>query len=157
VIDPHDVFAVGDVQLAPFLVPHDAREPTQIVLSDGERKLGVVTDLGSITQHVVDSLNGVHSLVLECNHDEQLLQASSYPYSLKKRILGSWGHLSNQQAADLLSRIDRSKLTHLIAAHLSEENNRPEFAQDALAGVLSCKPSEIEAACQQEGFDWREV
>jgi phosphoribosyl 1,2-cyclic phosphodiesterase len=156
-IDPHDVFAVGDLQLAPFLVPHDAREPTQIVVSDGDRRLGVVTDLGSITQHVVDSLNGVHSLVLECNHDEGLLQSSSYPASLKRRILGSWGHLSNAQAASLLSRIDRRKLTHLIAAHLSEENNRPEFAQSALAAVLNCQPAEIETACQQEGFGWREV
>jgi phosphoribosyl 1,2-cyclic phosphodiesterase len=156
-MDPHASFAVGDIEVSPFLVPHDAREPTQAVFSDGNVRLGVVTDLGSVTQHVVNSLHSLTALVLECNHDERMLNMSSYPQSLKRRILGSWGHLSNTQAALLLENIDRSKLRHLIAAHLSEENNKPELAQGALAKVMNCAPTDIEAACQEDGFGWRDV
>ncbi len=157
IIDPHDRIAIGDIEVAPFIVPHDAREPVQAVFSDGAVKLGVATDLGSSTAHVIEMLSGLNSLVLECNHDETLLNHSAYPYSLKKRIMGNWGHLSNDQAADILRSVDRSKLKNVIAAHLSEENNRTELACNALAKVMNCASSDIEPAHQENGFEWRAV
>jgi len=154
--DSHDVFAVGDIEVRPFPVPHDAREPVQFVCSDGQWRLGVLTDLGVITPHVEASLSGCDGLVLECNHDADLLANGDYPYSLKLRIGGKFGHLDNGMAAALLAKIDTSRLKHLVAAHLSQHNNRPELARAALCHALVCAPEWIGIADQQTGFDWRE-
>jgi len=153
--DSHDVFSIGDLEIRPFPVPHDAREPVQFVCSDGQWRLGVLTDLGVSTPFVESSLSGVDALVLECNHDTGLLANGDYPYSLKQRILGRQGHLDNDAAAALLSRLDRSRLQHLFAAHLSEQNNRPDLARAALAGVFQCAPEWIGIADQRDGFGWR--
>jgi phosphoribosyl 1,2-cyclic phosphodiesterase len=150
-------FAVGALRVEPFTVPHDAREPVQYVLSDGERRLGVLTDLGASTRHVEATLSGCDALVLECNHDPDLLASGPYPGWLKSRIGGPFGHLANAAAAALLAAIDRSKLHHVIAAHLSAQNNRPELARAALAGALGCTPDWIGVAEQATGFGWREV
>lgn len=155
--DAHDAFAIGDLEVRPFPVPHDARDPVQFVLSDGDVRLGVLTDLGVITPHVEASLTGCHALVLECNHDEAMLAGGSYPFPLKKRISGRFGHLCNDAAAALLSAIDASRLRHVIAAHLSRENNTPDLARRALAQSLGCTPDWIGIADQAVGFDWREV
>lgn len=152
--DSHTPFAVGDLQVFPFPVPHDAREPVQFVLSDGAKRLGVLTDLGQGTSHVQRMLSGCDALVLECNHCPDLLAVSDYPASLKSRIAGRFGHLSNAAAAAILQAIDRSRLTFLHAAHLSKKNNAPLLAQTALAGVLGCLPQEIGIATQDDGFDW---
>jgi phosphoribosyl 1,2-cyclic phosphodiesterase len=154
--DSHDVFSIGDIEVRPFPVPHDAREPVQFVCSDGRWRLGVLTDIGSSTAHVETSLSGCDALVLECNHDLDLLENGSYPRPLKQRIAGRFGHLDNGEAARLVSRIDTSRLKHLIAAHLSQENNRPELARGALAGALNCDPGWIGIADQSLGFAWRE-
>jgi phosphoribosyl 1,2-cyclic phosphodiesterase len=156
-IDSHQAFAVGDLQLFPFPVPHDAREPVQFVVSDGRHRLGVATDLGSSTPHVERMLSGCDALVLECNHDMALLQRGNYPPHLKRRIAGRFGHLDNAASAALLSALDASKLQHLIAAHLSQKNNTPALARAALAAVLNCDPSWIGVADQEEGFGWREL
>jgi phosphoribosyl 1,2-cyclic phosphodiesterase len=154
--DSHDVFAIDAIEIRPFPVPHDAREPVQFVCSDGQWRLGVLTDLGMSTPFVEASLSGVDALVLECNHDAELLAGGDYPYSLKQRISGRHGHLDNVTASQLLGRIERSRLQHIFAAHLSEHNNRPDLARAALAGVLNCAPDWIGIADQRTGFDWRE-
>lgn len=154
--DSHDVFAIGDVEVQPFPVPHDAREPVQFVLSDGRWRLGVLTDLGVSTTHVEATLSGCDALVLECNHDIDMLASGDYPYPLKQRIAGKFGHLDNVAAAGLLSRLDYSKLKHVFAAHLSQHNNTRELARAALAGALNCAPEWIGIADQHEGFAWRE-
>lgn len=154
--DSHDVFAVGDIEVQPFPVPHDAREPVQFVCSDGQWRLGILTDLGTSTAFVEASLSRCDALVLECNHDLDMLASGSYPPSLKQRIAGRFGHLDNGAAAGLLGKLDNSRLKHLIAAHLSQENNHPGLARAALAAALGCDAEWIGVADQQDGFGWRE-
>jgi len=154
-IDARAPFAIDDLEVRPFTVPHDAREPVQYVLSDGAKRLGVLTDLGAATAHVVEMLSGCDALVLECNHALDLLWNGGYPRWLKTRIAGPLGHLDNDAAASLLAALDRSRLQHVIAAHLSEQNNRPALARAALAGVLGCAADEVALATQADGFDWR--
>jgi len=156
-IDGHAVFAIDDIELRPFPVPHDARKPVQYVFSDGDRCLGVLTDSGSITSHIVDVLRLCDGLVLECNHDQGLLAASRYPAPLRRRIGGPFGHLENGQAAELLRQIDTSRLQHVLAAHLSQENNRAHLAARALALALDCGEEWIGVADQEGGFGWRQL
>lgn len=150
-------FAVGDLAVEPFTVPHDAREPVQFVLSDGARRLGVVTDLGASTAHVERMLTGCDALFLECNHDLDLLWSGSYPSWLKRRIAGAFGHLDNRASQRLLAALDRSRLQHVIAAHLSQQNNRADLARAALAEALGCAPDWVGVATQDEGHDWRDL
>ena len=156
-IDSHSPFDVGELQLLPFPVPHDAREPAHFVFSDGARRLGVLTDTGSSTSHIEAMLSGCHALVLECNHDLDMLANGDYPQALKARVAGRYGHLDNQSSAGLLAALDTSLLQHLIAAHLSQHNNTPELACRALAQVMGCAPGWIGVAEQDDGFDWREI
>ena len=156
-LDTGSVFTVGAIEIQPFPVPHDAREPVQFAFFDGQHRLGVLTDAGSITPHIVDVLQMCDALVLECNHDTDLLTASSYPAMLKRRILGSRGHLENRQAAALLAQIKTRQLQHVLAAHLSVQNNRPELAREALASALNCSSDWIGVASQDSGFGWREL
>jgi phosphoribosyl 1,2-cyclic phosphodiesterase len=149
-----ETVAVGDLELRPYTVPHDAREPLQYVFSDGASRLGVLTDVGVATPHITSVLSGCDALVLECNHDVQMLAASRYPQSLKARIGGNHGHLNNDAAAEILASLDRSKLRHLVAAHLSQQNNSPELAQAAMAAVLGAAPTEVVVASQDDGFGW---
>jgi phosphoribosyl 1,2-cyclic phosphodiesterase len=148
---------VGDMLVMPFTVPHDAREPVQFVLSDGSAKLGVLTDIGIPTPHVQQALSGLDALVLECNYDLDLLWGGAYPRWLKQRIAGPFGHLDNRASEGLLSALDRSRLKHVIGAHLSQQNNRPELARAALARALGCEESWVSLATQEEGFGWRDL
>ncbi|MBV8627969.1 MAG: MBL fold metallo-hydrolase [Paraburkholderia sp.] len=145
---------IGELSVLPYTVPHDAREPLQFVFSDGACRLGVLTDVGESTPHIGNVLGGCDALVLECNHDLGMLATSRYPASLKARIGGSHGHLSNEAAGGILAGLDRAKLRHLIAAHLSQQNNTPELARAAVAAVLGNAVTEIWVASQVEGFDW---
>ena len=153
--DSHDVFRIGDLEIHPFPVPHDAREPVQFVVSDGQHRLGLLTDIGGSTPFVQASLTGCSALVLECNHDLDLLATSDYPPSLKHRISGRFGHLHNEAAAALLAALDTRRLQHIVAAHLSQSNNTPQKARAALAGALRCAEDWIGIADQAEGFGWR--
>jgi phosphoribosyl 1,2-cyclic phosphodiesterase len=150
-------FAVGDLEVLPYTVPHDAREPVQFVLSDGAARLGVLTDIGASTAHVEATLSGCDALVLECNHDVDMIWGGDYPKWLKERITGPFGHLSNRQAELLLAALERSRLKHVIAAHLSQHNNRPDLAREALARAMGCAPDWIGLSTQEEGFAWREL
>ncbi|HEU0277744.1 MAG TPA: MBL fold metallo-hydrolase [Rhodanobacteraceae bacterium] len=156
-INPHTAFAIGALQIQPFPVPHDAREPCQFVFSDGNRRLGVLSDAGAVTPHMRDQLDGCDALMLEFNHDAHLLQEGPYPAALKRRVGGGQGHLSNAQAAALLTHTDCSHLQHLVAIHLSEKNNRPELAVQAAATALGCATDWMACATQAQGLDWREV
>jgi phosphoribosyl 1,2-cyclic phosphodiesterase len=156
-IDPHQAFAIDEIEIIPYPVPHDAAEPVQFVFSDGARRLGVLTDTGCSTAYIEETLSGCHALVLECNHDSGMLMGGDYPYSLKQRVGGRFGHLNNQDAAGILSRLDVSRLQHLVAAHLSRKNNTASLAVQALSGVLNCEADWVGVATQEEGFAWREI
>lgn len=156
-ISPHDSFCIGDLQVRPYAVPHDAAEPVQFVFGNGAKRLGVLTDTGCVTPHIEATLNGCDALVLECNHDAEMLMNGNYPYSLKQRVGGRFGHLNNAESAGILASLDVSCLQHLIAAHLSKRNNLPELAVRALAGAIGCEESWIGVASQDEGFGWREI
>lgn len=157
VIDSHAAVSVGDLCVQPFPVPHDAREPVQFVVTDGARRLGVLTDAGHVTPHMVAMLASCDGLVLECNHDLRMLAQGSYPQSLKHRIGGLWGHLDNGAAASLLTQVCHSSLRHVVAAHLSEENNSADLARGALSAALGCEPDWVGIATQEEGFAWRDL
>lgn len=155
VIDSHDPVVFRGLELQPFPVPHDAREPVQYVISDGIARLGVLTDVGEPTVHLERMLTGCDGLVLECNHDEEMLANGTYPPVLKRRIAGRHGHLSNRTAAGLLERIRGDRLRCVVAAHLSEENNRPALARRALANALGCSDDDVTLADQSHGCDWQ--
>jgi phosphoribosyl 1,2-cyclic phosphodiesterase len=156
-IDGRTPFAVGGIEVRPYTVPHDAREPVQFVISDGAFRLGVLTDIGASTAHVEATLSGCDALVLECNHDYDMLWAGDYPKWLKERISGPFGHLSNDASGKLLAALDRSRLKHVLAAHLSHQNNRPDLAREALALAMGCAADWIGISTQEEGFSWREL
>jgi phosphoribosyl 1,2-cyclic phosphodiesterase len=145
---------IGALQARPFTVPHDAREPLQLTCSDGDMRLGVLTDLGHVTAHVMAELAGCTTVLLECNHDPELLAASSYPPFLKRRVGGAYGHLANGAAAEVAQALISSGLRQVIAAHLSEQNNRPELAQHALARALGCQMADVQVADGRTGSTW---
>lgn len=148
-------FEVGALQVRPFTVPHDAREPLQLTCTDGDVRLGVLTDLGHVTAHVQQELAGCATLVLECNHDEELLRTSSYPPFLKRRVGGAYGHLANSAAAALAqSLLAAGSLRQVLAAHLSEQNNKPELARGALCAALGWDAAAIHIADAGNGSEW---
>jgi phosphoribosyl 1,2-cyclic phosphodiesterase len=155
--DSAEIFGVDDLEVHPFPVPHDARQPVQCVVTDGALRIGVLTDVGEITSTIEAALSGCDALMLEANHDAEMLRNGKYPPSLKRRISGPQGHLSNAASAAMLTRIDCSKLQHLVAAHLSQSNNSPEHARAAFSQALHCAPEWVAVACQQQGFNWKEV
>jgi phosphoribosyl 1,2-cyclic phosphodiesterase len=150
---------LGELQITPFTVPHDAREPLQLTCSDGQFKLGVLTDLGHATAHVLAHLAGCHALLLECNHDPDLLAKSTYPAFLKKRVGGPYGHLSNEAAADIARAVAHPGLIKVVAAHLSAQNNRPGLALSALkaADAPLWGGPELLVADPLNGTDWVQV
>ncbi len=145
---------MGGLQLMPFTVPHDAREPLQLSCNDGSSKLGILTDLGHATPHVIAHLQTCHALLLESNHDTELLDQSAYPHFLKRRVSGDYGHLSNTAAAAIASAVTHGGLKHLVAAHLSAKNNHPCLVQDVLSSALGCLPGDILVADPASGTPW---
>jgi phosphoribosyl 1,2-cyclic phosphodiesterase len=153
--DPHKPFRLGDLTVDPFPVPHDAREPAQVVFDDGTHRLGVLTDVGVPTAHIRTMLSGCSALVLECNYDHALLRDGPYPPSLKARIGSRLGHMRNEDAAELLAALDRSRLRHVVGAHLSETNNHPERVRALLTQALGeGAATAVTVAHQDQGFDW---
>jgi phosphoribosyl 1,2-cyclic phosphodiesterase len=147
-------FRLGDIEIGPFAVPHDAREPCQFVLAARGRRLGLLTDAGRITPHIVDSLRGVDALLLECNHDAGMLARGPYPPALRARVGGPLGHLSNVQAAGLLEHLDHGRLAHLVAGHLSEKNNIPDLAAAALLAVAPALAPRLSVLRQDSVSGW---
>lgn len=148
--------AIGGLQLQFFAVPHDAREPLQLRCSNGDRHLGLLTDLGHVTDQVLQHLASCHALMLESNHDSELLRQSRDPDFLKRRVAGPLGHLSNAQAAQALAQLKHNKLKHVVAAHISERNNRPELVRQAFAQALNCAPADV-LLSERHGLAWLSV
>jgi phosphoribosyl 1,2-cyclic phosphodiesterase len=146
-------FTLADIEVTPVAVPHDAREPCQFVFRNNHKTFGLLTDLGSITPHIIKQYQECDALMLECNHCLRMLSMGPYPPSLKQRVAGQWGHLNNQQAANLLRQIESERLQHLVISHISEKNNTAELARTAVAEVYGDKSSLI-LADQQQGIDW---
>ncbi len=157
IIDSHNTFEIEDFIIQPFPVPHDAREPTQFILSDGKYKLGILTDTGSSTPHIEKVLQELDALIIEFNHDLNLLELSDYVDSLKKRIRGKLGHLDNQTAAEILGKLQFKKLKHLVAAHLSEKNNSERLVKDVIVGKIGCESDWIKIATQVDGTPWQVI
>lgn len=157
IISGYQRFAIDDIEIEPYPVPHDAHEPAQFVFSDGVRRLGVLTDAGCSTPHIEATLSGCDALVLECNHDAQMLAGSDYPPRLKQRVGGRFGHLENSVSANLLARLDCTRLQHIIAAHLSQKNNTPLLVRMGLSSALNCEMDWIGVADQSHGFQWRDL
>ena len=116
--------AIRGLEVQVVGVSHDAREPTQFVLSDGQRRFGMLTDLGMATAEVLECYRAVDALVVEANHDSTMLAGGPYPYFLKARVGGSRGHLNNHQSAELVKQLDWGRMRHLVLAHLSERTTR---------------------------------
>ena len=130
-------FRVGDIEIEPFSVPHDAYDPVGFVLRAGPIKAGIVTDMGTATVLIRERLRDCRALVLEANHDEQMLRDAERPWPLKQRILSRQGHLSNAHAAALIAEIAGPRLEVLYLAHLSADCNRPELAVAAARATLA--------------------
>ena len=145
---------LGTFQVMPFTVPHDAREPLQLTCWDGAARLGILTDLGHATAHVLQHLADCNALLLESNHDPAMLSASRYPAFLQKRVGGPYGHLTNAAAAAIAGSVQHTGLRRIVAAHLSQQNNRPALAQAALAGAMGWEPEQIGIADPLQGTDW---
>ena len=148
--------AIGALQITPFTVPHDAREPLQLTITDGARKFGILTDTGRATNHTLDALAQCHALMLEGNHDPELLARSRYPEFLQRRIASELGHLSNAQASDVLRHVNWAQLGIVVGAHLSERNNRPGLVRSTFADALGRSADEIQVS-SREGLDWLPV
>jgi phosphoribosyl 1,2-cyclic phosphodiesterase len=124
---------IEDIDILPYPVPHDSREPCQFVISADRQNLGLLTDAGHITPHIIEQLQKCDSLVLEFNHDLQMLSTGPYPPSLQARVGGNHGHLSNQQALQLLRRVPVERFSNLVASHISEKNNDPELVRSMVS------------------------
>ena len=135
--DTETTFLIGDLLITPFSVPHDALDPVGFTVENGKSKLGIITDAGSVTKLMTEKLKGSNALILEFNHDTNMLINSPYPWELKQRIKSRLGHLSNDQASQLLMSLLHRNLLHVVIAHLSKKNNDPELALDAAMKVLT--------------------
>ena len=163
--DPHaweiardgEPITIGSLTLHPFAVPHDAAEPLQLTCSNGHHRIGIVTDIGEPTEAVARALEGCDALLLETNHDAVMLAASNYPAWLKRRIGGPRGHLANAQSAALLDACRHGGLQHVVAAHLSQQNNRPDLALSSLRNVLGHAATRLCAADAAAGCGWIEI
>ena len=153
----HRSFAIKNIHVNPYTVPHDAREPLQFTFQCNDVHLGVLTDVGHITPTVVRALQGCHGLVLEYNYDAQMMAQSKYPPTLRHRITGDYGHLDNTIAQELLLQLIHSDLHHVHAAHVSQNNNDATKVASLLNQALAPHQIPYHVACQDEGFDWFSV
>jgi phosphoribosyl 1,2-cyclic phosphodiesterase len=153
-INCHASFQIDELEIVPVPVPHDAREPCQYVISNSTHSFGILTDLGHITTHVIEQYRRCDGILLESNHDSLMLAEGPYPYPLKKRVAGEQGHLSNQQAAGLLSCLELAQLEQVVIAHISEQNNCLEKIKAELDSVLLDWQGQLTIADQEKGFDW---
>ena len=153
IVDSHQSFKVGDMDIEPIPVPHDAKEPVQYIISSGGCKFGILTDVGSITPYIVQQYGECNGLLVEANHDLELLNSGKYPKFLKNRVSSQWGHLNNNQTADLISQINQSQIQQLVIGHISQSNNSKEIVKKTIDNVFFGS-AEIIYADQDEGFDW---
>jgi len=156
-IHPHGSFCIGDAKITPFPIPHDAAEPCQFIVGDGLRRLAIATDLGFVTEYVYQQLSGVDALLLEANYDFDMLINGSYPWALRKRIDGKYGHLSNVQSAKLAAALEHPGLQSLCLGHLSDQNNTPNAALDTVADRLSSAADCVQVLKRYSASPWYAV
>ena len=132
VITPQHEFTIGDLLVKPISISHDAADPVIYTISNHQKQVAVVTDLGTYDQTLVDELQGIDALLLEANHDINMLQLGGYPYQLKQRILSDRGHLSNERSGQLLAQILHDNFQGVLLGHLSKENNYEKLAYEAV-------------------------
>lgn len=137
VIEAGKTFFIGNLEIYPMLISHDAADPVAYLVSDGRHRVGVVTDLGYYDADIVSHMEGLDALLLEANHDIHMLQVGAYPYPLKQRILGERGHLSNETSGQLLGQILHDGMQHILLGHLSKENNYDELAYETVRLEIS--------------------
>jgi phosphoribosyl 1,2-cyclic phosphodiesterase len=131
-IEPDQSFLIDNITVEPFSISHDAANPVCYTFSENGHKIGMATDLGTFDDYIIEKLSGLEALLIEANHDINMLQVGAYPYYLKQRILGDRGHLSNENSGKLISKIMNSKLKHVFLGHLSQENNYAELAYETV-------------------------
>jgi len=156
-INAGDTFSIGDLEIQSVPVPHDAREPIQFRFGFAGVSLGVLTDLGSVTPHVVEAYSRCDGLLLEFNHDRDLLRSGPYPAPLKRRVAGDYGHLNNDQAVELLRAVACSRLKVVVVGHISQQNNTLEHVQRSLELAREDHHANIVYAAQSEVCHWIEV
>lgn len=157
-IEPEESLTLESFQVRPVVVPHDSREPLQFVVQDSrQRRLGVLSDLGCITRHLVQAYRDCHGLQLEANHDPDMLRVGPYPPRLRARVAGNYGHLSNQQCADLIRHLSWSGLQSVSAGHISEKNNAEPLVRETLSSALACAPEAVELLPQDKPSRWFEL
>ena len=147
-------FSINDINISPITVPHDAREPLQFVFTADEKRLGILSDLGSISARVLEGFQELDAISIEFNHDWEILQAGPYPSFLKERVSGHFGHLNNDQASGLLRQILNVRLRAVVACHISEKNNEIRRVEKGLNWALNGHRVERWIATQSAGFDW---
>jgi phosphoribosyl 1,2-cyclic phosphodiesterase len=150
----HRELTVGGIEVRPYPVPHDAREPCQFTFTAGGRRLGMLTDAGHVTPHMLEQLTGCDALALECNHDLPSLQSGPYPEALKARVASRFGHLNNGQTTELLQRLDPTRVQWLVGLHLSETNNTPEHVRATLKPALEKARYPLHLATQDAPTPW---
>lgn len=153
----HKKLAFDEIDVQPYPVPHDAREPCQYVFTAADRRLGVITDTGHVTPHILDCLAYCDALGIECNHDPEVLWQGQYPKAVKERVTSQLGHLSNGQAADLLAGVKHEGLQWVIALHLSQKNNSPDRVTESLKGFLDGPSQKLHIASQDVPSPWLEI
>ncbi len=132
VIRPDEEFLVGNLNVKPMKISHDAADPVAYIVDNGDKKAAVCTDLGYYNDYIIDNLKGMDILLLEANHDVHMLEVGSYPYELKQRILSNIGHLSNEASGQLLGQLLHDNIKHVFLGHLSHENNYPDLAYETV-------------------------
>lgn len=146
-------FKINDITIETFAKNHDAADPVGLIVSSNGSRLGIITDVGASTSLLETRLRDCTSVMLEFNHDIEMLENGPYPYYLKKRIRSSYGHLSNEQAGDLLKRLCHKNLNHVVLAHLSEVNNTPEKAlTKARESLLECGMDHIQVHVSYQDY-----
>lgn len=145
---------IGDLEVLPVVVPHDAREAYQFVIGHRSGRLGILTDLGHITPHVVQSYQNIDVLLLEANHDLAMLEAGPYPPALKRRVGGPWGHLNNDQSAEFLQQLNLAQLQYIVIAHVSEQNNSLERARSVISEAIPEHAHKLMMSHQDQPSTW---
>ena len=154
IIDAHSSCEIGDIQISPFPTPHDAAESCQYIFAHKQTRFACVTDLGVCTPHVIAQLEGINGLIVETNYDTEMLENGPYPYSLQQRIKSNYGHLGNDQGADLVRQLDHAGLQHILLGHISEQNNSDQAAYDAVQNRVADAHERIHVLHQHKPSQW---
>lgn len=154
-IQAGDSLQFGELEIVSVAVSHDAAEPCQYVIKEGGKRLGLLTDIGYACDAVLDAYQGCDALILEANYDDELLENGYYPESVKARIAGERGHLSNEQSLALIKALEFKNVHALAIAHVSEKNNHQETIKSLFRQHFGSEVEQMDFICQQQGMSWR--